>query len=178
MNRSKNKVFVILLIAVVILGSVYYVNSNKNIKIYASENNIEFFEINSDKLTKDFLNSTEFKEKISGNIEKNIGLNMNHDDEIVINKPVDEIKYMPYQVYLSDGSEKVERISSYYGINDTSLNKTDDGFYVEDFTIENGKATHFFNSYSQTVMLSSHFPNVKVYFVKIDNRYLIFSINA
>lgn len=169
---------ILLLSIVVSVLSVACTNENKAILIYSGEENIEFFEIDDNQLTKEFLNSTEFTEKICDNIEKNIELNIDSEKAIIINEPVDEIKYIPYKVYLAGDSNKVENISSYYGITDNSENKDEDNFYIENFTIENNKETHFTNGFNATIYASSHYPNVKVYFAKIKDKYLIFSIKS
>lgn len=58
MDGSKKKIVVFLLISVVILFAIYYVDLNKNTKIYSSESNITFFEIIGNQIRKAFLNST------------------------------------------------------------------------------------------------------------------------
>lgn len=167
----------VLLVAMVLV-SIYFINSNNNIKINSNGDNIEFFEIKEQQLSDEYLKSTEFTEKIYDNIEKNFELNIGYEEIIVINKPVDEIKYIPYQVYLTEDSCNVEKISSYYGITDKSESEREGKFYIEEYSIENSKETHFVNSYNSILYLSSHQPNVKIYFVKINNKYLVFSIKA
>lgn len=171
------KLYTSLLIVAVIFFNNHYVDLNKNVKIYSGEDNIEFFEIDDYEMTKEFLKSSEFTEMVYDNIEKNMKLNLGYEEIIVVNKFVDEIKYRPYQVYLSDDNEEVEKISSYYGIIDKSENKTKDNFYLENFTIENDGETHFVDGFNSKVALSSHSTNVKIYFARINNKYLVFSIN-
>lgn len=168
------KLYTPLLIIIMILISSCSTNPDKNFTIYSNEDNIQFFEIDDSKLTQEFLQSTQFRDKLYENIDKNLELNLNSENTITINTEVDNIKYIPYQVYLSDDN-KVERISSYYGITDKSDNKIDGNFYTEDFTTEN-EETHFVNSINYKISLSSHYPNVKVYFAKVDNKYLVFSL--
>lgn len=183
-NIKIRNIKTVLLFIVVVLVSVSCAKTNTNtnidtdILINSGEDNIEFFEIDDNQLTNEYLKSEEFTENIYDNIEKNIDLNIDSEKTIVINKPVDELKYKPYKVYLSEDSKKVKNISSDYGIKDNSDNKDEDNFYIEDFTIENNQETHFTNRFNSVIFASSHYPNVKIYFAKISDKYIVFSVNG